>query len=72
MAPEETPPPPLEQSDPELAQQLALFCSDITVRRERKEARLAQAREMRRQTGRNDPCPCGSGRKFKRCCLDKV
>ena len=21
--------------------------------------------------GRNDPCPCGSGRKFKRCCLDK-
>jgi SEC-C motif len=21
--------------------------------------------------GRNDPCPCGSGRKFKRCCLDR-
>jgi hypothetical protein len=21
--------------------------------------------------GRNDPCPCGSGRKFKRCCLSK-
>ena len=21
--------------------------------------------------GRNDPCPCGSGRKYKRCCLDK-
>lgn len=21
------------------------------------------------QTGRNDPCPCGSGRKYKRCCL---
>lgn len=20
------------------------------------------------QTGRNDPCPCGSGRKFKKCC----
>ena len=20
-------------------------------------------------TGRNDPCPCGSGRKFKHCCL---
>jgi uncharacterized protein YecA (UPF0149 family) len=18
--------------------------------------------------GRNDPCPCGSGRKFKKCC----
>jgi uncharacterized protein len=22
--------------------------------------------------GRNDPCPCGSGRKFKRCCLPLV
>lgn len=20
------------------------------------------------KTGRNDPCPCGSGRKFKKCC----
>lgn len=22
------------------------------------------------QPGRNDPCPCGSGKKFKRCCID--
>jgi hypothetical protein len=22
-------------------------------------------------TGRNDPCPCGSGKKFKKCCLNK-
>jgi len=21
------------------------------------------------ETGRNDPCPCGSGKKYKRCCL---
>ena len=21
-----------------------------------------------RHVGRNDPCPCGSGKKFKRCC----
>jgi uncharacterized protein YecA (UPF0149 family) len=21
------------------------------------------------RVGRNDPCPCGSGSKFKRCCL---
>ncbi|WP_342344545.1 SEC-C metal-binding domain-containing protein [Thalassospira tepidiphila] len=20
------------------------------------------------KTGRNDPCPCGSGKKFKKCC----
>jgi hypothetical protein len=24
-----------------------------------------------RNIGRNDPCPCGSGRKFKKCCLEK-
>jgi hypothetical protein len=22
--------------------------------------------------GRNEPCPCGSGAKFKRCCLSDV
>ena len=22
--------------------------------------------------GRNDPCPCGSGKKFKKCCIDKI
>ena len=25
-----------------------------------------------RKIGRNDPCPCGSGKKFKKCCLGKV
>ena len=24
------------------------------------------------RVGRNDPCPCGSGRKYKRCCLGRV
>ena len=23
---------------------------------------------VRRGPGRNDPCPCGSGKKFKKCC----
>ncbi|MDZ4169291.1 MAG: SEC-C metal-binding domain-containing protein [Coriobacteriia bacterium] len=23
------------------------------------------------RTGRNDPCPCGSGQKFKACCQDR-
>jgi hypothetical protein len=25
----------------------------------------------RSSVGRNDPCPCGSGKKFKACCIDK-
>ena len=24
------------------------------------------------KTGRNSPCPCGSGKKHKQCCLGKV
>ena len=31
----------------------------VTVRRDGK------------KVGRNDPCPCGSGKKYKRCCLEK-
>ncbi len=28
-------------------------------------------RIMATKTGRNDPCPCGSGKKYKRCCLEQ-
>ena len=24
------------------------------------------------KTGRNEPCPCGSGKKYKRCCAQKI
>ena len=24
-----------------------------------------------RKTGRNEPCPCGSGKKYKKCCIEK-
>jgi uncharacterized protein len=26
---------------------------------------------MSEKVGRNDPCPCGSGKKYKSCCLPK-
>jgi len=26
----------------------------------------------RSKIGRNEPCPCGSNKKFKKCCIDKV
>jgi hypothetical protein len=35
---------------------------------------LASGTTLRRavaRIGRNDPCPCGSGKKYKRCCHDK-
>jgi preprotein translocase subunit SecA len=33
----------------------------------RPEARTADGQKV----GRNDPCPCGSGKKYKKCCLLK-
>jgi|694.fasta_scaffold01806_29 preprotein translocase subunit SecA len=31
--------------------------------------RLDPIRNMDQRVGRNDPCPCGSGKKYKNCCL---
>ncbi len=32
---------------------------------------VTTTRAARLAVGRNDPCPCGSGKKYKRCCLGK-
>jgi uncharacterized protein YecA (UPF0149 family) len=45
------------QDDPELAKLIRPMALPPTA---------AQAK--RGTVGRNDPCPCGSGAKFKRCC----
>lgn len=56
-----------------------------TVDRPKEEARVAEAKQIAAsssnidpgataraaKTGRNDPCPCGSGGKYKRCHLEK-
>jgi len=36
-----------------------------------KEGRIVKPGQVRREApkvGRNDPCPCGSGKKYKKCC----
>lgn len=30
------------------------------------------SRRMAPKIGRNDPCPCGSGKKYKHCCINEV
>jgi len=27
---------------------------------------------QRKKIGRNEKCPCGSGKKYKKCCLNKL
>lgn len=67
-------PPPLERTHPELAEHLRLIvagqhtvrCVQATVGRRAYLLRSGQVVQGR-EAERNDPCPCGSGRKFKRC-----
>ncbi len=35
-----------------------------------REERLGEYRRFEEKIGRNDPCPCGSGKKYKKCCLN--
>ncbi len=64
--------------DPDTAEQAALdelepsVIAISTYWRTQWRAALRQAsmRPRSLRVGRNEPCPCGSGRKYKRCCAD--
>ncbi|HIZ71748.1 MAG TPA: SEC-C domain-containing protein [Candidatus Atopostipes pullistercoris] len=36
-----------------------------------KEEKQEQQSTRSKKIGRNDPCPCGSGKKYKKCCMKK-
>jgi uncharacterized protein YchJ len=59
-----------------------LLLEEERLKRELREAKeeslrrqLAEKQSQQESTskkiGRNDPCPCGSGKKFKKCCIKK-
>jgi uncharacterized protein YecA (UPF0149 family) len=48
---------------PDLIQ--ALYCI-----REEQPRDSGMFRHLQKKLGRNDPCPCGSGKKYKKCCLN--
>lgn len=56
----------LNEMSPETTKALERFGGDFDVITEELEA-ISPA-VSRAHVGRNDPCPCGSGRKFKKCC----
>jgi uncharacterized protein len=53
------------------------FVAELSAlwRRQSLEQQMLQAQakggQATSKSGRNDPCPCGSGRKYKKCCLGK-
>lgn len=62
-------PLPLEQTDPELSDLLKWYAN--LPEHIRKRMGGIDTVHAIPQAGRNDPCPCGSLRKFKHCCLGK-
>lgn len=56
---------------PELLKQFEQRRADLQKRIESGETQKAVVKEHRR-IGRNDPCPCGSGVKFKKCCGSRL
>lgn len=38
----------------------------------RSRAEAIKQQQDKGKIGRNDPCPCGSGKKFKKCCINKI
>lgn len=75
------PPEPLEETDPVLAEQIrqvvagthpvvkTVFQEGQNIHLKRHDGTWIHRRIKSEQVGRNDPCPCGSGKKFKKCCL---
>ena len=39
---------------------------------DRDQPRIAKLPRGASKPGRNDKCPCGSGEKFKHCCIDSM
>jgi preprotein translocase subunit SecA len=52
------------QSTSEIAQQ-----QQEAIDGSRGDIKIEPIRNRGQHVGRNDPCPCGSGKKYKNCCL---
>ena len=53
----------VKQATSARAQAPALASTPVTEAGQRREAVT-----VAKKVGRNDPCPCGSGKKYKKCC----
>ena len=45
---------------------------EAAIRASQAEVKIETIRNRGQRVGRNDPCPCGSGKKYKQCCLRKA
>ena len=57
-------------ADRQVAQSATSKAAEASANRS-EETRIEPIRNVGNKTRRNDPCPCGSGKKYKACCLRK-
>ena len=48
----------------------AVWCLFKTLRVDPQLSEQNQSIRQSPKIGRNDPCPCGSGKKYKKCCMN--
>jgi preprotein translocase subunit SecA len=58
-----------EEQQPQLQQ--AVRKEDMSTNSSETAQAKKTVRRAEAKPGRNDPCPCGSGRKFKQCCMNR-
>ncbi len=66
----DAPPPVMTESAASSDQIADLKAADRAGRAEEEE-KIEPIRNQGQRVGRNDPCPCGSGKKFKNCHMDR-
>ena len=52
---------------PILQKQMVLILNNIRVANKNDNKKLKRDEPITKKIGRNDPCPCGSGKKYKQC-----
>jgi len=57
-----------ERREKELDQLNMLSADAVSAQQESGDIVIGQ-RKIEEKVGRNDPCPCGSGKKYKKCCM---
>lgn len=63
--------PPRKASGSGFPLQVIGWVASLPAFRFNRSRKFRQNLDPMKKVGRNDPCPCGSGKKYKHCCIDK-
>jgi preprotein translocase subunit SecA len=62
----------IENAPEGMREQFIRFSNRLSKRKSHQDLLNKIVNKSKLKVGRNDPCPCGSGKKYKKCHLDKA